>query len=69
MVESGNFLLTFYAPSTFPSPPAYRQAGPGEKEGVRGKFQISLARFPVAIGGKILLNNKIYLVNRKRSGG
>lgn len=35
--------LNFYAPSPFPSPPAYWQAG-GE-EGGEGKFQISFDSF------------------------
>jgi len=34
MLKFEDFLLTFYAASPFPSPPAYRQAGTGEREEV-----------------------------------
>jgi hypothetical protein len=37
MFRYENLSLTFYTPSPFPSPPAYRQAGAGERVGVRGK--------------------------------
>jgi hypothetical protein len=42
-VESENFLLTFFAPSPFPSP----RWGEG---GGEGKFQISLARIYLRFG-------------------
>jgi hypothetical protein len=42
MVEFENFLLTFFAPSPFPSP----RWG----EGGEGKFQISLARIYLELG-------------------
>jgi hypothetical protein len=45
-----NFTISNVCPSLFPSPPAYRQAGAGEREGVRGKFECVCLGFWIPFG-------------------